>query len=321
MLKVAALQLRTSPDRTALIARAAALIEEAAQRGARVICLPEAFTGLYGAKHFADNAEEWRCGAEAGTTLLAESAAKHGIFTCGGVIERHPISSKLFNTIAAFDPRGVEVARYRKIHLSRVSVGGVATAEGDVLEAGDALSWFDVPAEVEDAGAASPPASFRFGLANCFDLRFAELHTLLTRSPPEGVGAEVVLYPASWLAATGELGHWETLLTARALDAQCYVVGVSNARDEDHETVAFGRSCIVGPMGDRLAVCDDDATDEVVFAELSLSALVEARQRIPLRSARRPLVYADALRAQQHDPRAMGRAPPEWRGENPSRQN
>ena len=58
-----------------------------------------------------------------------------GSYVCGGVVEQHPISSMLYNTIAAFGPEGQEVARYRKVHLSQVSVGEDKTSEGSVLQA------------------------------------------------------------------------------------------------------------------------------------------------------------------------------------------
>ena len=59
----------------------------------------------------------------------------------------------------------------------------------------------------------------------------------------------MVLYPSAWLRSTGELGHWEGLLAARALDGQCYTVGANQARDEQQETVFYGRSVFYGPLG------------------------------------------------------------------------
>ena len=93
--------MRTSASREDTLARASALIAEAAARGARLIVLPEAFTGLYGVHHFASNAEEWK-GKDSGTQLMARAAQEHGVYVCGGVIEEHPIKKTLFNTIAAF---------------------------------------------------------------------------------------------------------------------------------------------------------------------------------------------------------------------------
>eukprot|EP00928_Gymnodinium_smaydae_P089176 TRINITY_DN73177_c0_g1_i1.p1 TRINITY_DN73177_c0_g1~~TRINITY_DN73177_c0_g1_i1.p1 ORF type:complete len:331 (+),score=41.10 TRINITY_DN73177_c0_g1_i1:45-995(+) len=305
MLRVGAIQLRTSADRKATLSKARSLIDLAAQRGAQLVCLPEAWTGLYGVGHFASNAEQWK-GEDSGTKLMAEAAANHGLYVVGGVIEQHPTNKEiLYNTIAAFDPRGNEVARYRKMHLSRVSVGADNTSEGTVLEAGDRLGYFDVPDDSDDGDG----CGWRIGLANCFDLRFKDLSDMLTAPPPKGLGSDVILYPSSWLKSTGDMGHWETLLKARALDGQCYTMGISNARDDTQQTVAFGRSCIMGPLGETVAVCADDTADEVVMAELRLDHLVEARRRIPLSTSRRPETYEDALRSMQADPVAMARQP------------
>ena len=127
---------------------------------------------------------------------------------------------------------------------------------------------------------------------------------------------QVLLYPSSWLKTTGDLGHWETLLRARALDHQVFVVGVSNPRDaaahaaDPTVPLAFGRSSVVGPLGETLGVCADDATDEVVSAELRLDALLDARRRIPLAASRRPQAYQGALDAARQWPGAMMRPPP-----------
>ena len=309
MLRVAAVQLRTSASRADTLTRASALVDAAAKAGARLAVLPEAFTGLYGVEHFEANAEGWK-NADSGTKMMSQLAERHNIFVCGGVIEQHPIkTSLLYNTVAAFGPGGQEVARYRKMHLSRVSVGGDNTSEGSILTAGDELSFFDI----DDDSEGSDGRGWRVGLANCFDLRFRAVADMLSAAPPHGIGAELILYPSSWLKSTGEMGHWETLLKARALDGQVFVMGVSNARDDAQKTVAFGRSCVVGPLGETLAVCADDTADEVVVAELRLADLLDARRRIPLGTSRRDLVYAGALRQAQENPFAMGRPPPGWR--------
>jgi predicted amidohydrolase len=316
MLHVAAIQLRTSASRANTLARAASLVGEAAARGARLCVLPESFTGPYGAAHFRGHAEPWK-GKGTGTQLLSVLAERHKIYVCGGVIEQHPIRKDvLHNTIAAFGPAGQEVARYRKIHLSRVAVGGDGgdvTSEGDVLRAGEDLAFFDIHdeggAEGADEADGADGRGWRVGLANCFDLRFREVSDMLAATPPRGLGAELLVYPSAWLKSTGDMGHWETLLKARALDGQCFTMGINTASDPTQDTVAFGRSCVVGPLGETLAVCDDDAADEVVSAKLTLARLADARKRIPLQDCRRPLVYKDALKAAQANPLAMMRPP------------
>ena len=169
---------------------------------------------------------------------------------------------------------------------------------------------------MEDSGDEKSGADgrgWRIGLANCFDLRFPEMSNLLSFPPPKGVGAELIMYPSSWLKSTGDMGHWETLLKARALDCQCFIMGVSNTYDPHQDSRAFGRSCVVGPLGETLAVCRDDSADEIVHASLKLDKLIDARKRIPLADCRRPLVYEKALRSVQSNPFAMMRPPPGYK--------
>jgi predicted amidohydrolase len=293
MLRVAALQLRTCSSRAETLKRASALVKEAAGRGAQLVCLPEAWTGLYGVEFFKGNAERWKS-EDSGTELMSRLADEHGIYVVGGVIEQHPTTDTMFNTVAAFGPTGEEVARYRKMHLSCVTVGGDQTSEGSVLEAGKELSWFDIGS---DSPGSDGSHSWRVGLANCFDLRFKDLSDMLTAPPPDGFGCDLLLYPACWLKSTGSLGHWEILLKSRALDGQCYVMGCCNASDDTQPTVAFGRSCVIGPMAETLAVCSDDTASEVVIADLCHGHLADTRQRIPLSTVKGGIAYKDVLHA------------------------
>jgi nitrilase len=251
-----------------------------------VVCLPEAFTGVYGVQHFLSNAEELGS-MSSGSALMSEMAHTFGIHVTGGVIEHDTASNKLYNTVVAYGPDGGEVARYRKLHLSCVTVGPDATSESDVLTPGDSFAWFDVPSST---GKDSKSPVFRFGLACCFDLRFKEVASTLV----DDIGANVLLFPSAWLNSTGQLGHWETLLRARALDGQCYVMGVNQSRNDFAQTVSFGRTCIVGPLGEVISVCVDDGDSEVVVATLNHSHLDEIRQRIPVGATRKPDIYDKA---------------------------
>lgn len=90
------------------------------------------------------------------------------------------------------------------------------------------------------------------GLAICYDLRFAELGLLMRQK-----GAAVLLYPGSFNQTTGPL-HWELLLRARALDNQCFAVGVSVAQFKEDPTVyqAWAHSTLVDPFGKVLVALD-----------------------------------------------------------------
>lgn len=286
-LRIAALQLRASKDHASTLERAARLIDMAVGNGSRLICLPEAWTGLYGVDHFKGNAEDLNSRGS-GSAMMAAKAAQHGVYVCGGVIEKSH-EGLLYNTIAAYGPSGDMVARYRKTHLSKVRVGPDATSEGDVLEPGSRLAWFEVEGDAGTGG-----DGFRIGLACCFDLRFKELADVLCDPPPRGIGSDVLLYPSAWLASTGELGHWETLLKARALDNQVFTVGVNQARDDAADTVLFGNTMIVGPLGEVLGRSGDAGADGVIEAEITRTHLAEIRDRIPLNQRRRADIFAMA---------------------------
>lgn len=319
MLRIAAVQLRASSDKAGTLARASALIDQAAQLGAHLgelhrylrphphvlinhlpyplpfclafyflvhsVCLPEAWTGLYGVEHFRNNAEVLGS-ARSGSALMASAAQQHGIFVCGGVIEdasdgggdrASSSENRLHNTIVAYGPDSMApVATYRKMHLSKVQVGPDATSEGSILTAGTELGYFDI-----QGGGKPNHSRWRIGLCCCFDLRFGSLAAALGAG---GLKSDVLLYPSAWLHSTGMLGHWDSLLKSRALDNQLYVVAPNQARDTGHadRTVLHGDTTIIDPLGQRIATCKDDREDEIVMAELHTDILQNARDRIPL---------------------------------------
>ena len=105
----------------------------------------------------------------------------------------------------------------------------------------------------------------------CYDLRFPEIFRTATLR-----GATLILVIANWPVA--RIHHWTALLIARAIENQCYVVGV-NRVGVDPTLTYNGQSCIVGPGGEVLLEC---GTDEIIgSAEINLEALTELRSRLP----------------------------------------
>lgn len=107
-----------------------------------------------------------------------------------------------------FDPSGAQVARYDKIHLFKATVNDSTGGydEGRTFEAGDRLI-------------VAQTALGSIGLMICFDIRFAPLALRLRQ-----MGADILTAPSAFTYQTGQ-AHWDTLLTARALDSQCLLVG------------------------------------------------------------------------------------------------
>jgi predicted amidohydrolase len=121
------------------------------------------------------------------------------------------------------------------------------------------------------------------GLCVCFDLRFEELSRCMCLR-----GARCIFVPAAFNMTTGP-AHWELLFRQRAVDNQCFTVGVSPARDVTADYVAYGNSIAVDPWGTVL--CRAGAEEAILYADLELSRIESVRQQLPILSARRTDLY------------------------------
>jgi deaminated glutathione amidase len=268
-LTVAAVQLNATGDKAANIARAAELVAEAAGRGARVVLLPEKWTGFGSPEILRACAER----LDDGDSIAAMRgwAREHGIHLIGGSItERADGADKLFNTCVAVDPHGDVAAVYRKIHLFDVDVGGQRYRESDLEEGGEEIVTVEVDRWI-------------VGLSICYDVRFPELYRILALR-----GAEVIVVPAAFTAVTGR-DHWELLLRARAVENQAFVVAAGDWGEHPGGKRTHGHSMVVDPWGTILAARPDG--DGVVVARLDPQRLEEIRATLPALANRRPGAY------------------------------
>jgi omega-amidase len=165
------------------------------------------------------------------------------------------------------------VARMSKLHLFDINIPGKITyKESEVFSAGSDPCVFDT-----EWG--------KVGLSICYDLRFAELALLMRQR-----GAKLLLYPGSFNLTTGPL-HWELLLRGRALDTQCYVAGVSTARNKEDTTVyqAWGHSTLVDPFGKVLVKLNEDPGIE--YCDMNFDYVDEVREQIPISKQKRNDIY------------------------------
>jgi deaminated glutathione amidase len=267
-LRVACVQINSSPAKAENLERMEPLVARAAATGADLVLLPEKWNGLGSHEILLDVAEP----LEGGETVEAMSgwARAHGITLVGGSIaERREGREKLSNTCVVFDPEGDVEAVYRKIHMFDVEVGGGVYRESEVEEPGDG----PVSCDVE---------GWRLGLTVCYDLRFPELYRILAVE-----GAELVTVPAAFTLYTGK-DHWELLLRARAIENQCYVLA-ANQWGVVEGKASYGRSSIVDPWGVVLAQAPDG--DGVVSAELDRAHLERIRRSVPSLANRQPAAY------------------------------
>ena len=101
-------------------------------------------------------------------------------------------------------------------------------------------------------------------------------------------GAQVIFVPAAFNMTTVP-AHWELLFRQRAVDNQCFTVGVSPARDENGCYVAYGNSLAVDPWGTVLTRCGGESCTQIV--ELDLTQVERVRRQLPILSARRTDLY------------------------------
>jgi predicted amidohydrolase len=256
-------------DPGANVTRAAALVREAASRGARLVVLPEKWNAIVEPERDMQVAEPLD-----GPTLRAVRgwAAELGVaIVAGSILERAPGDAlRARNTSVLIDPEGAPVAVYRKLHLFDVDVAGRSYRESDGAAPGDSAVTGGV-------------LGLRIGLSVCYDLRFPELYRLLTLD-----GAQVLCVPAAFTEATGR-DHWEPLLRARAIENQAFVLAAGQVGRHSTGNVSHGRSMIVDPWGVVLAQAPD--REGVVVADLHLGELRRVRESLPALRHRRADVY------------------------------
>ncbi len=259
MLRAAAIQMSSGPDKEANLDRAEALVRIAAKRGAALVVLPEVFNwrGPRGTEgEFAESVPgptSERMGA------LARALSIH--LQAGSLTERIEGDRRCFNTALLFAPNGEVVAKYRKIHLFDVEIPGqVSARESEARKPGS-----DV--------VVARTAFGTIGLSVCYDLRFPELYRRLVKA-----GAEILSIPSAFTFPTGA-AHWEPLVRARAIENQCYVIAPDQYGRSPNGHRDYGGSMIVDPWGAVVARASEG--ESVIFAEIDLEYLRRVRQELP----------------------------------------
>ena len=271
MTRLAAIQMTSRDDLDTNLRQAEDLLRRAAGSGATVAVLPENFAV------FAPNVQRETAGKlERILDVVSQWSRQMGLWIVAGsipVLDRpdgEPVpGGRVRAACFVFDDSGNLQARYDKIHLFDVDVPDAQSRyrESDTFEPGDAIIVIDTPAG-------------RLGLSICYDLRFPELYLALRRR-----GAEVIAVPAAFTAVTGE-AHWQTLLRARAIETQCYLVGAGQTGWHNARRQTWGHSQIVDPWGRVLAECPD-SRPELCTVEIDPVQLAEIRMQMPLLTHRR----------------------------------
>ena len=260
--RLAAVQMISTPRVDENLRIAARLIADAVAQGAQLLALPEYFP-IMGLSD-SDKLKVREVDATQGDggpiqTFLAETARQHGIWLIGGSI---PLLAsdpgKVLNSSLVYNPQGERVARYDKIHLFGFQKGDEHYNESATIEAGQQPVAFDTPFG-------------RVGLSICYDIRFPELYRTL------GV-TDLLVIPAAFTETTGRV-HWEVLLRARAIENQCYVLAVAQGGQHENGRETHGNSMLIDPWGD---IVDRKLKGAgIVLGELNHQRIAEVRASLP----------------------------------------
>lgn len=267
MVHIGLVQLRSGLDPRSNLEAISTHVEKAVSGGADYVLTPEVSVAFAGNRvalsEVAGPFENSQTVAELGAL-----ARRHGIHLHIGSMAFALDDGRFANRSLLFGPDGALVAHYDKIHLFDADPPGDRPyRESDTYRGGD------IAVVTEAAG-------FRLGMTICYDLRFPALYAALAEA-----GAEVMAVPAAFTVPTGS-AHWHVLARARAIETGSFVLAAAQGGSHENGRVTYGHSLVVDPWGRVTAEKTDDEPG-VIFADLDLGAVAEARQRLPALANRR----------------------------------
>ena len=271
--RVGLVQMCAGRDVQKNIAAAATLIREAAAGGADYVQTPE-MTNIMELERDRLLAVLKPEADDHGVTQFRFLARELGIWLHIGSLALLGESGKPVNRSLLISPAGAIVARYDKIHMFDVDLGGGESyRESANYQAG------------REAVIAAMPWG-QLGMTICYDLRFPHLHRALAKG-----GARFLAVPAAFTKPTGQ-AHWHTLLRARAIECQCYVFAAGQGGRHENGRETFGHSLVISPWGEILA--EAGVQPSVTFADVELQRLEDVRRQVPSLRHDRPfdVIYA-----------------------------
>lgn len=226
-----------------------------------VVVLPEMWTTGYRLEEIDDLASD---GLEPVLSEMKVLAQHYQINIVAGSIA-NKVDGKVYNTAFVINTSGELIHQYSKMHLVPM------LNEPKFLAAGEEkVSTFELNGE-------------KAGLVICYDLRFPELFRDLAL-----MDAKIIFVVAEWPIERTE--HWRTLLRARAIESQCYIVGSNVVGTQTNGTTFAGHSVIIDAFGNILAE-GDNVSESIISESIDVSTIAQIREDIPIFKSRRKELY------------------------------
>lgn len=268
--KLAAVQITTGPNIEENLTAIEQQVIRAAKAGANIIALPEVFACYDSQKYLAIGAQEVSSKGRL-RSQMASWAKDYGVYLIGGTIPvLEPTTRKVYPRCYFYSDEGKELGYYDKLHLFDVDIDDAQGRyrESDMFLSGDEIKIF-------------PTRYGNVGLTICYDLRFPYLFEKLRKA-----GADIISVVAAFTEKTGR-AHWSTLLQARAIEQQCYILASNQWGQHDEKRRTFGHSMVVSPWGEVLDQLEEGAG--IACAEMDLAEVERIRREMPLINHQRSL--------------------------------
>ncbi|KAK5858637.1 hypothetical protein PBY51_002762 [Eleginops maclovinus] len=274
-------QVTATADKKANFSTCKQLVEEAKERGASMVFLPEGFDYIGSSREETLSLSERLTGET--ISQYTQLARKLEVWlSLGGFHEQGQnweSDRRIYNSHIIINDKGDIISVYRKSHLFDVELPekGVSLKE----------SAFTIPGPYLLSPVQTPIG--KVGLGICYDLRFPELSLALQRQ-----GADILTYPSAFTVATGA-AHWEILLRARAIETQCYVLAAAQVGQHHEKRSSYGHALAVDPWGEVLGDCGGEKPG-VVLVEIDLEKVSSTRKNMPVQQHRRDTAFYQILK-------------------------
>lgn len=262
-MRASLIQLQATTDKQQSLQQANRLMLAAMNDKPDILVLPEMFNYLCGDPDQRVSQAE-SSGTGQSYQFLQEFAANHQVAVHGGSICETD-GQHCFNTTFVFDKNGNKIASYRKIHMFDVKLpNGFVYQESEFYKPGTELVTYHI-------------GKHKVGCTICFDLRFADQFMALAKR-----GVDVIMVPSAFTYLTGQ-AHWETLLRARAIETQAFILAPGQTGDyfyKGEKRSSWGHSIAIDPWGTVLGQLAEESGYLTVDLDFSLQKNV--RTRMPM---------------------------------------
>jgi len=269
-LKLGLIQLTSELDYKNNIKKIRHFLNIAKNDGAEYVFLPECFysmsDGLKPSPHLIEENNDH-------FENIRSLATDFSIYILGGSAAAL-VGDKVVNRNFNFSPSGEDLGHYDKIHLfscdlqkEKANPKSNTKQEKKVIDESDIYS----PGNEEKIIFAN---ELKIGASICFDLRYPGMFRRYAEN-----GVNLLSISAAFTVPTGR-AHWHTLLKARAIENQCFVVAPAQYGRHNNRITTYGHSLIIDPWGIILA--DAKEGEKYISAEIDLKRIDEVRRAVKI---------------------------------------